>query len=96
MKLVSIELQGFKSFAEKTKIHFTDGITAIIGPNGSGKSNVIEAVRWVMGETSAKSMRSEKMTDVIFSGTAHRKAVNIAQVTLTLDNSDRFLPEDSD
>lgn len=96
MKLVSIELQGFKSFAEKTKIHFTDGITAIIGPNGSGKSNVIEAIRWVMGETSAKSMRSEKMTDVIFSGTAHRKAVNIAQVTLTLDNSDRFLPEDSD
>lgn len=96
MKLVSIELQGFKSFVEKTKIHFTDGITAIIGPNGSGKSNVIEAIRWVMGETSAKSMRGDKMTDVIFSGTAHRKAVNIAQVTLTLDNSDRFLPEDVD
>lgn len=96
MKLVSIELQGFKSFAKKTKIHFTDGITAIVGPNGSGKSNIIEAIRWVMGETSAKSMRSEKMTDVIFSGTAQRKAVNIAQVTLTLDNSDRFLPEDSD
>lgn len=96
MKLVSIELQGFKSFAEKTKIHFTEGITAIIGPNGSGKSNVIEAIRWVMGETSAKSMRGDKMTDVIFSGTAHRKAVNIAHVTLTLDNTDRFLPEDAD
>lgn len=96
MKLLSLDIQGFKSFANKTSIHFTDGITAIVGPNGSGKSNVIEAISWVMGETSAKSLRSDKMSDVIFAGTAKRSAVNLCQVSLTFDNSDRFLPADFD
>lgn len=84
-------MQGFKSFADKTTIDLTDGMTAIVGPNGSGKSNIIEALRWVMGETSAKSLRGEKMADVIFAGTDQRKAVNIAEVTIVLDNSDHFI-----
>ncbi len=91
MRLISLEVDGFKSFAEKTVIKFQPGVTGIIGPNGSGKSNVIEAIRWVMGEQSAKSLRGEKMVDVIFNGAKDRAPLNRAVVKLTLDNSDHFL-----
>lgn len=94
MQLKRLEIKGFKSFADKTVIDFTDGITAVVGPNGSGKSNIIEAIRWVMGEQSAKTLRGGRMHDIIFSGTDSRKAINIAEVTLILDNSDSFLPID--
>ncbi|GAB2492852.1 chromosome segregation protein SMC [Alkalibacterium psychrotolerans] len=94
MQLKRLEIKGFKSFADKTVLDFTDGITAVVGPNGSGKSNIIEAIRWVMGEQSAKTLRGGRMHDVIFSGTDSRKAVNIAEVTLVLDNQDGFLPVD--
>lgn len=96
MKLKQIVIKGFKSFADKTTINFTDGITAIVGPNGSGKSNIIEAIRWVMGETSAKSLRGDRMADIIFSGTDQRKAVNIAEVTIVLDNADHFIDNDGE
>ncbi|MDN6626841.1 MAG: AAA family ATPase [Pisciglobus halotolerans] len=94
MQLKRIDIAGFKSFAEKTEIEFNKGITAVVGPNGSGKSNVIEAVRWVMGEQSAKNLRGGKMPDIIFSGSELRKPVNRAEVTLIFDNEDRFLPLD--
>ena len=90
MRLISLEVDGFKSFAEKTIIKFQPGVTGIIGPNGSGKSNVIEAIRWVMGEQSAKSLRGEKMVDVIFNGAKDRVPLNRAMVKLTLDNSDHY------
>lgn len=91
MRLLQIEVFGFKSFADKTKLEFHDGITAIVGPNGCGKSNISDAFRWVLGEKSAKSMRGDKMEDVIFAGTAKRKPLNIAEATLTLSNSDGAL-----
>ena len=93
MILKAIEMQGFKSFPEKTVLHFNRGITAVVGPNGSGKSNISDAVRWVLGEQSTKSLRSSKMEDVIFDGTKVRKAHTFAQVTLYLDNSDRTISE---
>lgn len=96
MQLKTLKVKGFKSFADPTTIEFNEGVTAVVGPNGSGKSNVIEAIRWVMGEQSAKSLRGGRMNDVIFSGTNKRKPMNIAQVTLTLDNSTGFLPIDFD
>ncbi len=94
MYLKRIEIQGFKSFPESTLIEFDTGMTAIVGPNGSGKSNVTDAVRWVLGEQSAKSLRGGKMEDVIFNGTATRKAMNYAEVTLTLDNGDKYIDYD--
>ena len=96
MYLKSLEVQGFKSFPDKTLIRFGDDITAIVGPNGSGKSNISDAILWVMGEQSTKTLRGAKMEDVIFGGTQKRPAVGFAEATLTLDNSDRALPYDSD
>ncbi len=96
MELKRVELTGFKSFPERTVVEFDRGVTAIVGPNGSGKSNIADAVRWVLGEQSAKMLRGSKMEDVIFAGTERRKPVNFAQVTLVLDNSDRRMPVDYD
>lgn len=92
--LKSVEMQGFKSFADKITLQFDKGITSVVGPNGSGKSNISDAVRWVLGEQSIKSLRGSKMEDVIFAGTQHRKPVGFAQVSLTIDNSDKTLPID--
>lgn len=91
MYLKSIEMQGFKSFADKTQVIFDKGVTAVVGPNGSGKSNITESLRWALGESSAKSLRGGKMPDVIFAGTEVRKALNYAEVAVTLDNSDGFI-----
>lgn len=96
MLLKSLELQGFKTFPDKTKLTFEDGISAVVGPNGSGKSNISDAMRWVLGEQSAKALRCVKMEDVIFSGTPSRKAQGFAEVTLTIDNTSRYLPYDGD
>ncbi|SUY47274.1 chromosome segregation protein SMC [Clostridium putrefaciens] len=92
MFLKSIEIKGFKSFADKIELKFKKGITGVVGPNGSGKSNISDAIRWVLGEQSVKSLRGGKMEDVIFSGTEFRKSVGLAQVSLTLDNSKGELP----
>lgn len=96
MRLKSIEIQGFKSFADKTVLQFGEGITAVVGPNGSGKSNISDAVRWVLGEQSNKTLRSNKMEDVIFGGTAARKRLGFAEVTLVIDNTERQLAMDQD
>ena len=92
MYLKSIKAYGFKSFADKIEINLGENINGIVGPNGSGKSNVVDAVRWVLGEQSIKSLRGESSTDVIFSGSKSRKALNSASVTLVFDNSDLYLP----
>lgn len=94
MKLKSIEINGFKSFADNVKLNFESNITAIIGPNGSGKSNVSDAVRWVLGEQSIKTLRASKMEDVIFSGTSQKVKKNRAVVSITFDNSDNVIPID--
>ena len=97
MYLKEIKAQGFKSFADKTNIELTSGLTGIVGPNGSGKSNVVDAVRWVLGEQSVKSLRGEgNMTDVIFQGSKSRNAMNIASVSLVFDNTDKFIPLEYD
>lgn len=95
MFLKSLEVFGFKSFADRTRINFSDGITALLGPNGCGKSNVVDAVKWVLGEQAAKTMRAEKMEDVIFNGTESRKALNMAEVSLTISNDTGLLPIDT-
>ena len=96
MYLKSMDMFGFKSFADKIHIEFEPGITAIVGPNGCGKSNVVDAVKWVLGEKQAKNIRGQTMEDVIFSGTDHRKPLSLAEVSLTIDNSERILDFDSD
>ena len=96
MLLKSLTLQGFKTFPDKTKLTFDKGITSVVGPNGSGKSNISDAIRWVLGEQSAKSLRCSKMEDVVFNGTDRRKRQGYAEVTLTIDNSDRSLPYGGD
>ncbi|WP_367069912.1 chromosome segregation protein SMC [Bacillus velezensis] len=94
MFLKRLDVIGFKSFAERISVDFVKGVTAVVGPNGSGKSNITEAIRWVLGEQSARSLRGGKMEDIIFAGSDSRKRLNLAEVTLTLDNEDQFLPID--
>ena len=91
MYLKSLELQGFKSFPDKIKLEFDKGLTAVVGPNGSGKSNIGDAVRWVLGEQSSKTLRGAKMEDIIFAGTQQRKPVGFAQVTLNIENNKGIL-----
>ena len=92
MRLKRLEMVGFKSFANRVCLEFGSGITAIVGPNGSGKSNISDAVRWVLGEQSARQLRGSKMEDVIFSGSDGKKPLGMAEVQLTLDNSEGYLP----
>src|ERR1700742_3196018 len=94
MQLTSLEIKGFKSFGDKININFNEGVTAIVGPNGCGKSNVVDAIRWVLGEQSTRMLRSDKMDNVIFNGTRSRKAANLAEVSLTFDNTKNILPTD--
>ena len=96
MLLKSLELQGFKTFPDKTTLKFENGITAVVGPNGSGKSNISDAMRWVLGEQSTRALRCSKMEDIIFSGTPQRKAQGFCEVTVTMDNTDRELNYDGD
>ena len=94
--LKRLELIGFKSFADKTRFDFAPGVTAVVGPNGSGKSNIVDAVKWILGEQSAKSLRGGEMADVIFNGSSTRKSLGMAEVTMTFDNSKRQLQFDGD
>ena len=94
MQLTKLEIKGFKSFGDKVTINFNRGVTAIVGPNGCGKSNVVDAIRWVLGEQSTRMLRSEKMENIIFNGTKGRKAANLAEVTLSFDNTKNILPTD--
>ena len=94
MYLKRIELHGFKSFADRVNLEFQQGITGIIGPNGCGKSNITDAIRWVLGEQSVKSLRGTSMIDVIFAGSQDRKPQNVAEVTLVFDNADRYIDND--
>lgn len=92
MQLTRLEIKGFKSFGDKITINFNDGVTGIVGPNGCGKSNVVDSIRWVLGEQSTRALRSEKMENIIFNGTKNRKAANLAEVSLTFDNTKNILP----
>src|SRR5205085_10948539 len=94
--LKRLELIGFKSFADKTQFEFSNGITAIVGPNGSGKSNIVDGIKWVLGEQSAKSLRGGEMADVIFNGSARRRSLGMAEVTMVFDNSGRVLASDAE
>ena len=93
--LKSLELFGFKSFADRTRFDFSTGITSVVGPNGSGKSNVVDAMKWILGDQSAKSLRGKEMTDVIFNGSASRKPSAYAEATITFDNASGWLPSDA-
>ena len=93
--LKALELIGFKSFADRTRFEFPPGITVVVGPNGSGKSNVVDAIKWVLGEQSVKSLRGKEMADVIFNGSGTRRPLNTAEITLTFDNANRLLPVDT-
>src|SRR5580700_7640978 len=93
--LKALELVGFKSFADKTRLEFTRGITVVVGPNGSGKSNVVDAIKWVLGEQSVRSLRGKEMADCIFNGSGARPPLNAAEATVTFDNSQRKLPVDA-
>ena len=92
MQLSKLEIRGFKSFGDKVMIHFDKGITGIVGPNGCGKSNVVDAIRWVLGEQKTRLLRSDKMENVIFNGTKNRKQLNMAEVSLTFENTKKVLP----
>src|SRR6187431_3267691 len=92
MRLSSLEIKGFKSFGDKVTIHFDQGVTSIVGPNGSGKSNVVDAMRWVLGEQKTRMLRSEKMENVIFNGNKTRKPSNLAEVSITFENTKNILP----
>src|SRR5438094_8201665 len=94
--LKRLDLVGFKSFAEKTLFEFSPGITAVVGPNGSGKSNIVDAVRWILGEQSAKSLRGGEMADVIFNGSTSRHSHGLAEVTMTFDNVRRALATETE
>src|SRR3954464_1541903 len=94
--LKRLQLIGFKSFADRTEFDFSPGVTAVVGPNGSGKSNLVDAIKWVLGEQSAKSLRGAEMSDVIFNGSASRRSLGMAEVTLTFDNSRRALASDAE
>ena len=94
MRLKRLQLQGFKTFAPKTELIFGEGLTAIVGPNGSGKSNVADAVRWALGEQSLSNLRAKKTEDLIFAGSSKRAPLGMAEVSLTIDNSDHLLPLD--
>lgn len=96
MRLKSLEIHGFKTFPDRTKLTFHHGFTAVVGPNGSGKSNISDAIRWVLGEQSTKNLRCSKMEDIVFSGTTSRKAHGYAEVTMTIENQNRELPFDGD
>src|SRR5690606_23473369 len=91
MQLTGLEIKGFKSFGDKINIHFDAGITAIVGPSGCGKSNVVDAIRWLLGEQSTKALRSEKMENIIFNGTKTRKAAQLAEVSLSFNNTKNIL-----
>lgn len=94
MQLLRLEMKGFKSFADKTVVKFSPGMTAIVGPNGSGKSNVTDAMRWVLGESNVRNLRGQKAEDIIFSGTVKRRPMGAAEATLVFDNSDGTLDVD--
>ncbi|MDH5615242.1 MAG: AAA family ATPase, partial [Acidimicrobiia bacterium] len=96
MFLKSLKVVGFKSFADRTRLEFEPGVTVVVGPNGSGKSNLVDAMAWVMGTQSTRNLRTDKMEDVIFAGTATRPALSRAEVTLVFDNASRALPLDLD
>ncbi|MBN2295593.1 MAG: AAA family ATPase, partial [Pirellulales bacterium] len=93
--LKALEIVGFKSFADKTLFKFPAGITVVVGPNGSGKSNIVDAIKWVLGEQSVKSLRGKEMADVIFNGSSSRRATNSAEITVTFDNKNHLLPIDT-
>src|SRR3954463_11215093 len=92
MKFTRLKLHGFKSFSDQTDLYLEPGLTGVVGPNGCGKSNLVEALRWVMGESSYKAMRASGMDDVIFSGSGNRPARNTAEVSIGIDNSERSAP----
>ena len=94
MQVSKLEIKGFKSFGDKVTLNFNDGITGIVGPNGCGKSNIVDAIRWVLGEQKTRNLRSDKMENVIFNGSKNRKPVQMAEVSLTFDNDKGILPSE--